>query len=508
MKSRTASILIFLVVLAVVVGLPVSAAAEPSPYVLTDTPLYTLRDKQVLLLGGGFDPVATYAVWLQGPADNSTLFTGVSFVTTENGELPSIPPATTPPAVWLPIQETSLPGTYLVSISNSTTSDSAIAQAHYGTWGTDKSVYQRTEVIQIKGGGVLPKTSLDMMIRNPSGVSVHGATIATDRSGSFNATWKISADGMTGAYAVFIDGVGTYDRPSAEFVSTSKFSATPALLNVVVASEPEGSFERTRVVSVEFAVLYPDSSPVVTMKEGLKPVALYAGEFKRADLAPIASDPTSGLWIAERKIARDAPLNVKHRFVMPANAFDDGNGNIGPEKDVQTSGFDVVSATLQVSTSLNSTRYQIPFDTVVAYIHVKYPDGTSVTNATVRGWLAAADSRTNASMTYDGAAEVWIAKYGFSLGDLFKPGTWVLSVEATDVYGNAGSASLEVVAEPYNFLAVLLLVVIALFLARWLMSKYWRRLYLRTKRISGAVRERWRPHSVGRRLTGPSVAPD
>jgi hypothetical protein len=126
----------------------------------------------LLKLGGGYQPAESYYIWVQSPADNSTRYTERSFVTAENGEIPSIPPATAPPPVSLPIEPNLALGTYLVSISNSKTWDSAIARVHYGIWGTVRSTYQRG-VVETRGGGVLPSGILKVTIRNPTGTIVN-----------------------------------------------------------------------------------------------------------------------------------------------------------------------------------------------------------------------------------------------------------------------------------------------------------------------------------------------
>jgi hypothetical protein len=467
---------------------PVPVIAQTLPSLLTDKALYTLRDEQIVLQGEGYVPKAEYAIWLQAPLDNSTRNSGLTFAATDKGQVP--------PGISVPIDPSSALGTYLVSISNSTKLDAAVARAHYGIWGTDKYVYQRTEVVQTVGGGVLPKTSLKVTIRDPSAVFVYDSTIAANETGSFLAAWKIPPNAITESYTVFIDGVGTYDSPNAEFVSISKFSVTPALLNVTVRESPSLSYERTQTASAELALQYPDSTAVTTMKDGLKPIALYAGQFKIADLSLAVSGTTSGIWIVKSKIPINASLDVQYKFMLPANTFDDGNGNIGPAKDVETGSFSALPATLLVNQSLNSTQYQVPFDTLIAYASASYPDGTSVTNATVRAWLVAANSKVNATVSRDKANPVWIVKYTFSWGDLLRLGNWALFVETTDIYGNAGSGSTEVTVEPYTLLEILVAVAIVVLVVRWLLLRFWRRLYLGTRRVVSALRARLRPPSV------------
>jgi hypothetical protein len=499
MRMRATAIVVMLLAMVFIAHSPVPVIAQAHPSLVTDQALYTLRDKAILLQGDGYAPKQDYVVWFQTPLDNSTRNSGLTFNTTDKGQVP--------PAISLPIEPSSPVGTYLVSISNSTQSDAAIARAHYGIWDTDRYVYQRTEVLQTKGGGLLPKAALKVTIRDPAGNDAYKATVAANETGTFLTTWKIPPTAPTQEYTVFIDGTGTYDSPSAEFVSKSKFSVTPALLNVTVQAPPDMSYNRTQTASAGFVIRYPDSTGVTSVKEGLKPVALYAGQFKTEDLSLTVSGTTSGIWIAQSNIPVNASLDVKYKFLLSANAFDDGEGNTGPGKDVETSSFSVTPAVLLVNAALNSTHYQVPFDTLIAYTTVSYLDGTSVNNATLQALLTAANSKVNATVSRDKVKPVWVVKYAFSWGDLVRLGNWRLSVEAIDIYGNAGSGSVEVSAEPYMLLEILITAAIIVLIARWLLLRFWRRLYLGTRRVASILRARLRPRPVGRYFNSSPVIP-
>jgi hypothetical protein len=164
-------------------------------------------------------------------------------------------------------------------------------------------------------------------------------------------------------------------------------------------------------------------------------------------------------------------------------------------------------ASLVLNTALNSTHYQIPFDAVIAYTQVSYPDGTPVSNATVQAWWIAGNIRSNATVTYDERSAVWIVRYQFLFGDLLRFGTWTLSEETNDIFGNKGSASLEVTADPYFFLAIVLIAVAAVLLVRWFLSRYWHRIYLGTKRVLTTIRRRLGPPSLGRYFSDSPVTP-
>ena len=499
MKLRAAATVMILVAVIFITCYPFPVVAQTRPSLMTDLPLYTLRDRQILLQGDGYSPKTQYSVWLQTPLGNSTRDTGVSFVTTEKGQIP--------PATSLLIQQNSTLGTYLASISNLTRSDAGIARAHFGIWGTDKYVYERTEIVKATGGGVLPKSSLKVTIRNPAAAFVYDATIAANQTGTFAATWKIPSDAMPESYTVFIDGVGTYDSPNAQFVSISKFTVTPAFLNVTIRAQSKTSYERMQAASAEFIIRYPDSAAVVSIKDGLKPVALYAGQFKVADLSLSVSGTTSGIWVAQSKIPMNASMDVNYRFLMPAKAFDDGKGNTGPAKDLETSSFTVTPAMLIVSSSLNSTRYQVPFDTLTGYAQVSYDDGTPVANATIRSWLNASRSMMNVTVTPYKTSSVWAVKYVFSWSDLLRLGTWKLYVEATDPYGNSGMDSLEITTEAYTLLEITIVAAAVLFVIRWLLSRFWRRLYLQTKRVASTIRGRLGAPSAGCYFSSSPVTP-
>jgi hypothetical protein len=498
MKAKPAATLLILVAALLVIHFPILVVAQASASLQTDRGLYTPRDKQILLQGDGYTPSKLYVIWVQTPGDNSTHVSGHTFIATPKGEIP--------PAVSLPIEPDSPLGTYLLSISDTTLSDAKIARAHYGVWGTDKYVYQRTEVVQARGGGVLPKTSLKVTIRNPTAAFVYDSTIAANGTGAFLAAWRIPPDAITESYTVFIDGVGTYDTPNLEFVSIWKFSVTPAVLNITVHTQPALSYERTQTASAEFAIRYPDSTGVPSMREGIKPVALYAGQFKIADLSLTMSD-TSGIWTAQSRITMNASLDVRYKFLLLAGAFGDGYGNIGPEKDVETVSFSVTPAKLLVSASFNSTHYQVPFDTLVTYARVGYPDGRTVGNATVRAWLTAGNSIQNVTVTHDVSGGVWIVKYSFSWDDMFRLGEWRLFVKAVDMYGNEGSESFQVAAEPYALLEILIAAIVAVLVARWLLSKFWRRLYLATKHAASTLRGRLKAPPLDSYFSNSPVAP-
>jgi hypothetical protein len=116
---KKAGIVALVIVLLVVAStLPLSVEDAPTLQASGDpstAPLYTLRDKQVPLIGSDYKAGDTYYVWMMGPKDNGTHYSGTSFTALSTGLIP--------PSVALPIPANATLGTYLVSVSTSSTAD-------------------------------------------------------------------------------------------------------------------------------------------------------------------------------------------------------------------------------------------------------------------------------------------------------------------------------------------------------------------------------------------------
>ena len=118
--------IVLLTLAIILLSLPLSAKAAPS--LSTDNYLYTIRDKQVTLVGSGLTPSQPYYLWIRGPGGNKTRYTGVSFTPVSGGLIP--------PDITYPLSANSQLGTYLISLSTSSTTDNAQATAHFGIWGS------------------------------------------------------------------------------------------------------------------------------------------------------------------------------------------------------------------------------------------------------------------------------------------------------------------------------------------------------------------------------------
>jgi hypothetical protein len=468
-RSTVALIAISIILLSI----PLPARAAPT--LSTDQPLYTIRDKQVTLSGSGLSASQKYYVWVSSPEDNHTVYTGLSFLPVSGGLVP--------PAITYPLFTNSSLGTYLVSLSTSSSTDNAQATAHFGVWGSTEPVYQRTQSVGILGGGIFPGTGLRLTIRDPAGNIVQQATLVSTTEGGFNHTWRIPQDAITDVFTAFVDGTGVFDNPQQDFVSEAKFTVTQAVLSVRIANQPNATYERTQNAGISVVLQYPDGSPVTSSKGGTQPVLLLQNQATVAFPNLTIVDPANGVWMAQTKIQANATPGTMYRFEMPTMSFDDGFGNRGGPAGIYSTFFSVTNATLLITSQLNGTNIQIPFGQVSIISKVTYPDGEPLTSGSVGVVVSTGSSTSQLQSTYDPTIGEWRASYSSTLFDLVRIGTWTLRVTASDTLGNSGRATYDVTAQPYLFIITLAIVVSVLLVARWSVTRYGRRVYFRIRKI-------------------------
>jgi len=476
--------LILLALSIILLSLPLPAKAAPS--ISTDQFLYTTRDKQVTLVGSGLNPSQQYYLWVRGPASVKTQYTGVSFLPIAGGLVP--------PEVTYPLATNASLGTYFISLSTSSSVDNTQATAHFGVWGSAAPVYERTQSVNILGGGIFPGTSLSLTIQDPAGNIVH-ATLASTTEGNFNHTWRIPPDAITDVFTAVIYGTGTFDNPQQDFSSTAKFTVTQAVLSAKIVDQPNSTYQRTQVANITMALQYPDGSPVVSSKANAGSVILKQDQTTVGPANMTLVDPANGIWVAGTKLFANATPSGKYRFEMPADSFDDGYGNKGAAVDTSSNYFTVTNASLLISSQLNGTRIQIPFGQVSIISKVTYPDGTPVTAGSVNVVVSTGSSVTPVTSTYDPSTGEWRASYASTLFDLIRGGNWTLKVSAADTLGNSGKATYEVVAQPYLFVSIIVGIVAVAFVVRWSVARYGRKTYFRLRRI--LKRPRYRKFSQG-----------
>lgn len=471
-------------------------AQAQGPVVRTAQPLYTLREREVMLSGSGFTS-GTFHIWLRRPGVNASAYTGVFFAPVTGGLIP--------PSTIVQLTPEDPLGTYLVSVSISDTSDTAVAQAHFGVWGTSRALYQRTETVRISGGGLYPSGGGKVTVRNPAGTFVHDQTVLANERGEFSDQWRIPADSSLDVYSVFIDGTGTSDDATQEFLSLARFTVAPATLSVVIVNQPAPFYERTTTAVVVLQVKYPDGSAVDSLKSGVRPLGLVQDASVVASLNLTRLDPVSGTWRAEVKIPANASLGTGYRFRLPNGGFDDGFGNVGGGDEILSNIFEIRPASFRIEAMTNQSSYQIGFDSIKIQSIVNYPDGTPLVNGTVLAVISLSGWSAEVPLVYDGRTETWVGVYSISLLDLTRIGSWKITVRADDQYANLGQAELLVSVQPVNLAIVLVTVAVLALLVNWLLKRYWRRVSLRIKKVTLSIRRgRLKPGGIAYSFTFPS----
>jgi hypothetical protein len=339
------------------------------------------------------------------------------------------------------------------------------------------------------GGGLFAGTSFKMSLRNPAGDYVVTSSIVVNSNGDFNYSWRIPVDAVSETYKVLIDGTGTFDDAQQDYVSEARFSVTPAALNPAISGQPTQGYQRTDLAKLSLSLTYPDGSAVESLLSDTHPVVLLQNQSTVAFAAITLSDQTNGVWSAVAKLPVNATISTKYRFELPAMSFDDGFGNKGGSVDMYSDYFSVNNASLVISSSINGTQIQIPFGSVSIISKIAYPDGTPLaSNGTVSVTVSTGSSMSLVSLNYDPMIEAWRGTYSSSFSDIWHVGTWTLKVQADDVYGNSGSTSYQVSAQPYLVLAIAAIIAFLALVGRWIYIRYGRKVYFKIRKFMQRLR--------------------
>lgn len=473
-KSKTAvvtSLILFMTLLSLGGSIIGALASPASPIIGMEQPLYTRFNKEAYFRGVGFT-TGNYYIWMQRPDQNSTRYTGTSFQPAADGSIPS--------ETKISINVDYPFGTYKISVSQSPSSDTSLTQCHFGLWGTDKSVYQRTESVLILGGGTWPGSSVKLIVRNPLGTFVFNSTIASSVNGTFSAKWRIPNNAVTGSDDVFIDGMGTFDDPKRDYFHKTGFTVTSAALQISVYTKPQTTSQRTETSAMDFQVKYPDASPVVTIGGEKAPVSLTNGPILVAQIFPKLTDATNGVWRASWEIPVNATLGSEYRYELNPEDFDDGFKNIGVSDKIVSDLFTVAPATLRIEIETNKTAYQVMFDSINIRSSVTYPSGAIMSNGKVTLRVTHGKLNQTIPMTYNNSTGFWHATRSLTFLELAQIGTWTLSMEANDGLGNIGATSTEVSVQPWLAVLAFACLIVGLFFfirgLQWLRRKHWKKL--------------------------------
>lgn len=401
--------------------------AQGGPLFASTQPVYAIWN-----IGGTASFIAfqltinsTYYVWYQRPNDTSTKYTGVTFVSRTGNASFQIPVAANDP-----------PGTYLVSLSNSASSDSGAAIAHFGVAGINSASYTRTNTMRIAGGGYVPNSTVTVVLSS-SGLVEADLTVSVDPKGSFNKGYWLLPSTPTGSLTVSIGGSGFDAHTPVSTISSA--SVALAQLTITQVTQPPTSVERTSSATIGLKITYPDGSPVTTATQNATRVILVSetnGSTTELHLA--LSNSSLGIWTASWVPSFSAKLESFHFEAFPSD-FNDSYGNIGRGAELISSSFHVTVAHTNLVNQINSTvQRTLPVEVAII---PKYHDGVPFVNVTqASGTITLADG-TKAQLPFNGTLDEFYALYATNASTPL--GSYLtVSANVADLFGNTASGTL------------------------------------------------------------------
>lgn len=327
-----------------------------------------------------------------------------------------------------------LTGTYSVSVAENLPSvNASIAAGTFQVGLTDRDSYQRTYQARITGSGYLPADNVTiLMVKGTTVVPGFPAWKNADTSGRVSFTWQTVPSTPTGTYRVSLAGKNTIPKNPLDL---QNFTVVP--INVTIASfwTSSGFIQRSQSTDVQFNATYLSGLRVtggigqvkLTEPNGTT-VHIITATYDNNLNAFFASYQTllsssTGAWIAKLEV----------------NSLDDGFGNTGPAIS-SNAGFNIRTASLTVTLETLNAGYGsgsvIPINA-----RILTPSGGNYTSGSVSATIAYPNGQVGRTipLVYDMARGRWSGSY--KVNSTEPSGTWLVTVSASDVYGNGGNGN-------------------------------------------------------------------
>lgn len=398
----------------------------------TDLPVYPVWGVggTVKITALNFAPNLTYYLWLQKPKQLKPTPIAAHFTPVNSGPQPPI---------LLTIAANDPPGTYTLTVSNSTSIDTGGATVRFGVSGTDSQIYERTKTVTAAGGGFAPNSSISLAVAAGNrSFPNFPLNITADGSGDYEYTFRLTPSATTGPVKTTATGL-TFDKH--ETVSTSStFYVQPALITVRSLNTPTPLVERTATVNATYRLSYPDGSPVATANAT---VAILSGNTTVASVSLLPVNATTGEYVATWTPSPSANTTAYHFMLSPAN-LSDSYGNTGESPSVSSTDFNVVTAKLQPTIQTDATRERTQNASVT--ISAVYHNGVKVVNVTQATLsLTEPDSR-QIKVPISLAGPLAVASFKIPVNATL--GNWTAAYSIQDLWGNSASGKFTVQVLP------------------------------------------------------------
>ena len=333
---------------------------------------------------------------------------------------------------------TNLVGVYKINVTETLHSAGAsVATGQFQVGLTDKASYQRTTPVLIRASGYLPLENVTINLTQGSTSVPNFPTVKrADPSGLVSLSWQTSYGTTLGNYLLTLSGSPTTKTPP----DSQLFTVYPTNLTISGLWLNNASIQRTQTLEIRFNAIYLNGSQAfsgsalirITEPNGFTNHTITASydptlQTFRAFYATTLGS-TTGAWIG----------------TIDVNSFNDGLNNGGPLSPVFAN-FNVQPASLTVSAISYNATYSSGMILPI-YARISTPIATSFTQGSVTATITSSGRKIVGplSMVYDPSRGEWSGSYKVNATD--PSGTWVVTISASDGYGNAGqnSASLSV----------------------------------------------------------------
>jgi hypothetical protein len=420
---------------------PSALAQAAAPKLVADRPVLPLWNVggNVKLTVSQIPVNVTYYVWVQRPSDLSSRYTGFQFI--NSGKTVTIP-------IQVTVSATDPAGTYTVSLSTSTFSDTTTAIAHFGVYGTDSSAYQRTNKMEIAGGGFVPNSKISINVQaGAQALSGFPTNVTAGSRGDFAYNYSVPPSAPVAAVTVSASGPA-YDSHNSTAVSGAA-TIQPTTLALKILRQPTASVERTSNAIMLYSITYPDNSSVTTSTPNSTRVFVVsdAGPVI-AEVALSLSDAKTGQWQAIWVPPRSTNLASYHFEISPRD-FDDSFGNLGTGNTLASQSFGITPAKVQLVLQGNTTIQRTQDAHLV--LTAQYHNGVQFTNVTQATGVITEPDGTTHPIAFNSTLNEFIGRYNTTVSS--RLGQVLVSAALTDLFGNtaSGTLTIQVVKAATNF---------------------------------------------------------
>jgi PKD repeat protein len=337
----------------------------------------------------------------------------------------------------------SLVGQYLTWVDQvAPVAKSTVASSSFYFILTDNIEYQRTQTVHLQASGYNASEIVTATIRQVSSPTlVYNATLRASPSGLVTASWKVPRNATVDSYIVTLTGKTTVKNPP----DIQGFSILAAAMTIPVLSSSQSSYQRTQTMQFSFEPTYPDGSNATT---GSANVTLTDPTGLSVYLTAIYNNAAKEFIATYKSLVGDN-LGTWNATIAP-NGYDDGNGNLGPNKSLTTLP-QLIVATLTINATV--TSYVAVGQQLKLNATITYPDGSTLQSGSVGAYFLYSGSpvvNDTVPIVFDSGLQLWVGSYHLQSTD--PGGLWSLYVKASDstIPANSGFTSKVVTTQDHS----------------------------------------------------------